>query len=264
MTITATIIQDSINVCGNRLVTFELHYPRFIHSQIMTHRVFSRNVSSSRAIPVTKMIESVENDPVRPSYWGKNQKGMSSKEELDDDVKRAANAVWNLAMRDAINYAHSLANLGVHKQIVNRVLEPYMHVTTLLTGTDFDNFFALRIHEGAQPEIQVLAHAMLDAMELSNPTKVHPQDWHLPYAEDWGLDYERLAMSVARSARVSYNLHGTNERSSLGSDSKLHERLAESGHWSPFEHQAMALGQPIRVANFTGWIQYRQFLTNKG
>jgi len=209
------------------------------------------------------MIDAVVDDPVFPSYWGRNEKGMVATGEISIEELEGANLAWYESMMTAILSAKKLAGLHVHKQVVNRILEPYMHVTTLLTGTDFDNFFALRIHEGAQPEIQILAHAMLDAMELSNPIIVDPFEWHLPYAENWGLDYERLAMSVARSARVSYNTHGTSEKSDLGGDVDLHNRLADSGHWSPFEHQAMALGQPMRIANFVGWIQYRQFRANK-
>lgn len=167
---------------GNiRLTTMVLRYPRFIHSEFMTHRVFSRNAASSRAIPIKKMIEQVEKDPAQPVFWGKNQPGMQAKEELDPVRKERAILYWGAAAYAMVNHAHMLDSLGVHKQIVNRLLEPWQYMETLVTSTDWANFYALRYHPDAQPEIQTLARAMLEAHQASTPTELKLGDWHLPF-----------------------------------------------------------------------------------
>ena len=161
MSIKAEIIADSISPVGYRLTTFILEYPRFIHAEIMTHRVFSKNAASSRAIPIEKMIEQVETNPAMPVWWGKNQSGMQAKEELDDNNKKEfyfdlgdewseligydtpkqlAQEVWLKARDEAIVNVHRLNKIGLHKQIANRLLEPWFNIRIILSGTDFDNF----------------------------------------------------------------------------------------------------------------------------
>lgn len=260
------ILLDSINSVGDRLTTFELTYPRFIHSEFMTHRMFSRNSASSRAIPVEKMIERVENDPVIPVYWGKNQKGMQAKEELDTISKAHAEKQWLIARDLAVDQARRLIRLDVHKQIVNRLLEPWMWITVICSATTYSNFFKLRCHPDAQPEIQKLAYMMRDEYEGSEPTAVKDGHWHLPLLEgvsisDWqqnGYSVGELCkISVGRCARVSYlTHHGTRDPQA---DIDLHDRLLSSGHWSPFEHVAYA-APGKSSGNFNGWVQYRKQL----
>jgi thymidylate synthase ThyX len=263
--ISAKIIADSYSTSHNRITTFVLRYPRFIHSQVMTHRVFSRNTSSSRAIPVEKMIQGIIDDPVVPVEWGKNQKGMQSSEPVEEAVRIQALLAWNLSMGYAIDTAKELARLGVHKQIVNRVLEPYMHVNVILTGTEFENFFALRLGHAAQPEIQELARLMDSEMYLSDPKIMQAGDWHIPFIdkdEEMLYNYtseERLHISAARCARVSYTAPDAQERNAER-DLELAKRLLAEKHMSPFEHQAMCAGSNVSSGNFNGWIQFRKVL----
>lgn len=286
MTIIAQIIADSVSPEGIRLTTMQLRYPRFIHAEFMTHRVFSRNASSSRAIPVTKMIEDLRRDPAMPVYWGSNKPGMQAGNELTGIDLKDAQIYWREAMNDAIRNAEKLIDLGLHKQIANRILEPWAHINVVVTATDWDNFFALRRHEDAQPEIKALADAMWDAMEMSNPSHLEPDDWHLPYVThaDWDAsssldtidDRQQLLcrVSVARCARVSYLTHD-GRQTTIEEDLALYDRLVGSQpiHASPAEHQATpddkwhAMGQglnqwksPELHGNFNGWIQYRKTL----
>lgn len=242
-TVTAEIIADSINEADERITTMKLRYPRFIHSELMTHRVFSRNARSSRAVPVKTMIEEIERDPAMPLVWGKNQSGMQAREKLDFFDSKFCETVWRKAARDAIEHARRIP--FAHKQIVNRLLEPFAHIDVIVTATEWDNFFALRCHEDADPTFRALAENMRRAREGSEPQRCSTGHWHMPFSRD-------MAESVARCARVSY---GKSARSTVA-DKELMERLLSSGHWSPFEHQARA--EPgARSRNFRGWVQGR-------
>lgn len=264
--INAQIVADSINdKNGARLTTFVLTYPRFIHAQIMTHRVFSRNVSSSRAIPVSKMIESIEKDPAYPISWGSNIKGMQAGNELSSEQIGYLRLVWNMARDNAIHAALAASKIGLHKQHVNRLLEPFAHVNTILTGTDFDNFFALRISDHAQPEIHELALQMKRAMDSKTPVLCEPLDWHLPFVldEEQNNDLmDKIISSSARCARVSYKSNVTGWNSTLDEDKVLYDRLLKEKHMSPFEHQAFCLGENKYIKNFRGWRQYRDVVEN--
>lgn len=263
--ITATVIADSISSYGKRITTLQLKYPRFIHSEFMTHRVFSRNAASSRAIPVAKMIEQVQNDPAMPVYWGLNQPGMQASKE-HEDIPSARNA-WRYAAQVACSQAQTLYQLGLHKQIVNRVLEPFQWMHTIVTATEWDNFFELRCHPDAQPEFQVLACAIRTAMDHSVPIErasgtQKVTSWHLPYvSDDERTNLHPLTLpklSAARCARVSYLKHdGT--APSIADDLDLFERLVGGKplHASPIEHQASAASSVARSRNFFGWHQYR-------
>ena len=262
--ISATVHLDSISAAGVRLTTFVLKYPRFIHAQMLTHRVFSRNSSSSRAIPVDRQIEEVLKDPVVPLKFSKNQKGMQGGEEIDEPM--TAFMEWLDGRDRAVETAQRLRALGVHKQIVNRVLEPYVHVVVIVTATEFDNFFALRYHGDAQDEVADVARRMWEAYGGSTPWLVPDGQWHLPFTqgcEGYSLG-ELLTISVARCARVSYKTHEGNAPT-YQNDLALYQRLlgASPVHASPAEHQAMAVGDPeVRSGNFRGWVQYRQTLPN--
>lgn len=263
--ISADIICDSLAPCGKRLTTFLLVYPRFIHCEVMTHRALSRNAASSRAIPVEKMIRMIKENHAKPIYWGKNQKGMQATEELGPQKQEDAERIWWNLCRYAIVGAESLIRLGAHKQIANRVLEPYAHMTTVMSATEWDNFFALRAHPEAQPEFQCLARKMLKAYVNGQPKRLKYGEWHLPFGDKELHDNlrieEKLMISVARCARTSYlNFDGQIE---FGKDYVLHDDLLESGHMSPFEHQGRAEVSPVRSGNFVGFIQYRKMIPNE-
>lgn len=255
---TVKVIADSISHTGVRITTLQLRYWRAIHAEFMTHRAFSRNASSSRAIPVAKMIEQVRNWPAGPIYWGRNQAGMQAGVEVDD-VHEAASR-WHTAAMDAAMHAERLALMGLHKQVANRLLEPFQFIEVVVTATDWDNFFELRCHPDAQPEIQDLAMTMQQAMACSVPVS---RKTHMPYVTDEELQqhgsYKAACLSAARCARVSYLKHdGT--APSVDDDLALFKRLVGSKplHASPTEHQAWAEQRPYyRCRNFTGWRQFR-------
>ncbi len=260
--ITAKIISDSLSPHGIRLTTFELCYPRFIHSEFMTHRVFSRNSASSRAIPVKKMMAYIRENPAMPVYWGKNQPGMSASTELDSFEKARAIQIWMEACQSALRYAEDFLNLGVHKQVANRILEPFVHMQTIVTATEWGNYFNLRCHKDAQPEIKVLAEVMRAEYETHVYRPLFFGEWHLPYV---GMDEvgqcsieDVKKYCVARCCRVSYMNHdGTDPDPQK--DISLHDKLIYDGHMSPLEHAATPLKDRNEWSgNFRGWKQYRK------
>lgn len=279
MPITANIVARS--VCDNQeIITFELEYPRFIHSEFMTHRVFSRNGASSRAIPIKKQIEHIREFTAQPVSWGKNKTGMQATELIENP--EIAIQVWNLARDYAIQSAENMIELGIHKQISNRILEPFSHMKVVLTATEFSNWFELRDHEDAQPEIQELAKKMKEAMEKTPPKNLDFDEWHMPYYNHgfWSRDCsesleDAIAISASCCAQVSYRKLDD----SLDKAKNIYERLIASKpiHASPFEHQAC----PMKIDNdwknipgithldkngnhwsnnFKGWIQYRSLI----
>jgi thymidylate synthase ThyX len=278
LTIEAKVIEDSVSEEGVRLTTFQLKYPRFIHSEFMTHRMFSRNASSSRAIPVAKMIEAVENDPAMPIHWGKNVPGMQAKEEFVGRDTIDCERMWFNALDAALDAARKMNAYGLHKQVVNRILEPFQHISVVCTAVEagYNNFFNLRYHPDAQPEIQALAMVMYEAKGLSEPNLLQIGEWHLPYItqeerEELGNGVLKK-ISAARCCRVSYNKHdGT--KANLEEDLDLCEKLIGSVplHASPFEHQAApdkldcldSWYESYLHGNLIGWKQYRKMLDNE-
>ena len=281
--IEAKIVCDSVGPNGVRLTTFVLTYPRFIHSEFMTHRTFSRNASSSRAIPVKKQIQMVVDHPAIPLAFTKNKAGMQGGAALDGDSHDKAVAAWLAARDSAVVQAQALADLEVHKQYANRCLEPFAHISVVCTATDWDNFFALRCHEMAQPEIHALADLMCAAYTSNSPTALEAGQWHLPFVTDEErAPDEKLAIkrSVVRCARVSY-LNHEGKTPTVEEDLQLYDRLVGSApiHASPAEHQAQAL--PVEIydsiferffdtnsaqkysGNLKGWTQFRKTLANE-
>lgn len=277
MTITATILADSVSREGSRLTTMQLRYPRLIHSEFMTHRAFSRNASSSRAIPVERLIQDVLDDTAMPVSWGKNKKGMQAGAEHSAlvapfypaglMVPTMGGLQWNgvggltpqeawLKARDsAVTAAGVFAAAGYHKQICNRLLEPFAHINVVVTATDWDNFFAQRLG-GADPTMMALAHAMWNARENSTPKPKGEGCWHLPYiqAGDHASLRRLVEVSSARCARVSYLTHD-GRKTSIVEDFELFQQLEAGGHWSPLEHQAHPT--PGKHANLNGWSSHR-------
>lgn len=254
----ATVIADSLSSFGARITTFELVYPRYIHAELLTHRAFSRNASSSRATPVSVNIREVEEDPVLFDAVNANRPGMQGGEHLaDDDCTEFLNAWRSLGQYVAKEVKLWEKEFNIHKQVLNRALEPWLRIRTLVTATDLDNFFRLRISHDAQPEMQSLALAMFRSQDQSDPAL---SAYHLPYIteaeHDIGLS-KQFKVSAARCARVSYARHD-GKPSSLEEDLALADRLFSKRHLSPFEHQATAaVGQH---ANFNGWQSYRNEL----
>jgi hypothetical protein len=209
------------------------------------------------------MLDRVESNPVMPVWWGRNQSGMQANEELSENEKARAVARWLAARDSALQHARELAAIGAHKQIVNRLLEPWMWITVIVSATDWANFFALRCHPDAQPELRKIADMMWHAYNISTPPRrLQDGEWHLPYLEDRAEIPENMwqAVSTGRCARVSYLTH--DGKRDLSADVALHDKLKaqEPGHWSPFEHVAMADSTTQRCRNFRGFIQYRAIL----
>lgn len=341
--INAKIVADSKNM-GHRLTTFVVTFPRIILAEFNTHRMFSRNSASSRAIPFEKMVKSVEENPFIPIAWQKDHKGMQGTNYFSDELDIATLKLLWLKGRDAaLNSAIGLSSMGATKQLCNRLLEPFMYHTVIVTSSEFENFFALRcpqyslfyeqipmsfrskkdflkfvnevesdefknqydnlseldwlkINKGqAEIHIMALAEAMWDAYKESTPKQLKAGEWHIPFGDninlpptipiDEGLTLEegvairKVKIAVARCARVSYTVVGEEGKpDNYDNDIKLHDRLAESGHFSPFEHIGRAMsGDEIATnalwcaehieygwsGNFRGFIQYRKMLPNE-
>ena len=288
----AHILKDSLSPAGVRLTTWELTYPRFVHAELMTHRVFSRNSTSSRAIPVQRLVDRVRAHPVLPQWWGKNQAGMQADEEVSQAQLERARDLWLRGRDQMLDLARNLSEVGLHKQIANRVVEPWMFVTVIVSATNFANWFRLRNHADAQPEIKKIASIMLTEYRASTPEVLMRGQWHLPLLPDQdalcqeGFNLTDLKfISAGRVARVSYLTHeGVRDPTK---DRELGMRLAtqDPPHMSPLEHVAEALSaadwrervqngikeadlrgelfNPMRLGNFVGWKQFRKEFDNE-
>lgn len=319
-----SIVADSITSRSMRITTFKLRYWRPIHSELMTHRDFSRNAGSSRARPVKAVAQGIIDNPWGPREFGANQAGMQSAGAHDSLIKVPAPLCpsfyfWEIRTErshdDSFNCspaefweflawvnghaALAYSEAGFHKQVANRITEPYGFIDVLVTATKFNNFFTLRVHPDAQPEIFDLASDMQEAMSASIPDILVEGEWHLPFVTDetkeeidnfikeglhenypflgWvsGEDMATrisLCISTARCARVSYKMYdGSN--CNIHDDLVLFDRLvgAKPLHASPAEHQAMpdklaggvekVYARPQLSGNLgAGWIQFRKLL----
>jgi thymidylate synthase ThyX len=296
MNISAKIIQQSIHcTTGTIIITYELEYPRYIHAELMTHRMFSRNSASSRAIPVSAMHDQIRAANVEFVHYGKNQPGMQAKEQLDSDTTSKVRELWFGLREQVLGVTKQMSDLGLHKQAANRACEPWMMMKVVLTTTEDANWFWLREHEDAQPEIHVLATKMREAKELYNDTIcLYPGEWHVPYVhrnhngefmEYWVGD-TRVSLEVARKvsasccAQVSYRKNDD----SIEKAEAIFDRLilSEPIHASPIEHQAtpiMYKGEydpetwpkgvthitangDLWSGNFRDFVQFRQTIDN--
>ncbi len=255
----ARVLLDSVAPNGVRLLTLEATFPRFVLAEFNTHRVFSRNSASSRAIPTAKLIARVREDPAVPLEWGRNRAGMSADDLLDARDASEAERVWLSARDAAADHAERLLQLKVHKQEVNRVLEPFLWHTVIVSATEWENFFVLRTSPSAQPEIRVVAVLMREAIAASRPQPIAVGAWHLPLVQpdERELDLAtQKKIAAARCARVSYLTHdGVRE---IARDLELHDRLRGERHLSPFEHVATPADDAGFHANFRGWYQMRR------
>lgn len=288
------ILADSLSPMGVRLTTFLLSYPRLILAELNTHCMGARNTASSRAIPVARMIQMVMEEPFVPLAFGKNRAGMQATEELDEGTSEAARSTWLRARDAAVAEATVLSQLGVHKQLANRLLEPFMWTSTVFSMTEWDNFWGLRDDTQAQPEFFKLAGMMRDAFNISQPRQLGEFDWHLPFVT--GRDYTELLgaarrtleeeekgyvltpqdkmmratwndrtlakVSAGRCASISYLRHLT-----LGTPEKDFARcngLIENLHMSPLEHVAQPLPHTdFERSKFRGWQQLRKLIPNE-
>ncbi len=308
----AKILADSLSPLGDRLTSFEITFPRIVLSEFNTHRMFSRNSASSRAIPVKKMLQRVLEDPFIPIYWGKNQSGMQAETQLSHVKQAQAREIWLEALTDnvlhvielqigqaaVVNIAGDLREwsvllplqriaalqkivttpdlwseeaswLNVHKQIANRLLEPWMWHTVIVTTTEWSNFFALRTEASAQPEISRIAEMMHELYHEHMPAELGYDDWHLPLVKSGEFDDTDISpqvVSTGRCCRVSYLTH--DGKRDPDKDIEIHDNLLKNGHMSPFEHPA----RPMNVAekraspwsgNFYGWVQYRKTIEHE-
>lgn len=261
------LVADSISDTGTRISTFQLNYWRPILPEMNTHRIFSRNAGSSRAQGFEAKCEEAVSNTFLPGHWNTEQRGMVGGEEFSDEVKDfideqitslAYRTVEDLKLLDNQIYLHT--GKRIHKQYLNRYLEPFVGVTQLVTSTDWSNFFKLRLAEDAQPEIKDVAKEIFDLLEHHEPVSKAGGNWHLPYItledfEKYGLEICRK-ISVARCARVSYKAYdgsGDFER-----DMRLYKRLFESGHMSPFEH--VATPKKGNFYNLKNWQSLRNIL----
>jgi hypothetical protein len=333
--ISAKIIADSVSPDGKRMTTIQMRYPRFIHAESLTHRLLaeqpsyyddiiipdglmydpnlSRNARSSRAVPIEKMIAEVMENPVVPIHWGAAQKGMQAYAENDamvdigrmlgfaDRVNVTNEQAWLMGRDMMVHLVQGFADAGYAKQVANRLLEPWLHIDTLVSATEWTNFLALRDHHAAEPHIQKLAQEVKLAMEISTPVLLRPGEWHLPYVEydersdiiewakqnkeeaknnifaavDYAVEISRK-LSVARCARISYTPFDGN--GSIEKELERYDLLVGSIplHASPAEHQATPdifvqhpgwpgkdWEYPDLHGNLEGWIQFRKQLPNE-
>jgi Thymidylate synthase complementing protein len=292
--ISVKIIADSVNAFTNsRVTTYELEYPRYIHAEIMTHRLFSRNAQSSRAVPVKSALLHIQTNPVYPIEYGRNKAGMSSVEALNPEEVAQVQNIWKNAAEAAVDASMSLNDIGLHKQWANRLTEPFATIKVIITATEFDNFFWLRDDvDAAQPEIVALARTMYEARRDSTPVFLHNGFWHVPYVywEEVGdkqvffdgsgnVISEEVALKISASccAQVSYRKLDDSLEKALDIYQKLFS--GPKPHNSPVEHQAKCVEGNVgsyrvwengithvdRIGawwsnNFKGFIQHRALI----
>ena len=293
--ITAKVVCDSISENGVRLTTFEIEYPRIVMSEFNTMRAISKNSSSSRAIPVSKMLEHTKQVNLKPIYFGSKKSGMQAGDELSGVELEQAKGVWEASLRNAVESSEMLDNLGVAKEVTNRLVEPFQLVKVVCTATDWDNFFNLRLHPDSDPNICMLAYKMYQAKADSKPQSLYEGEYHTPYVkalreETGSLCYydnddnyltlaDAIKISAASCASVSYRTEGM----TLEKAGKIFDMLvkAEVIHSSPFEHIATPIrdqsknvndwGEGVThmnrngalcSGNLRGWISYRHTLPN--
>lgn len=268
------IVADSIGEHGKRLTTMVVVFPRFILAEVNTHRMLSRNSASSRAIPPERMIERVQLDPFVPETFNRRVKGMGVGEALERSDHDRARETWLNARDKAVAAALALMELDCDKSRINRLLEPFLWHTALISATEWSNFFALRDHPAAQPEFQIIARMMREAMEASTPAELDYGDWHLPFVDQIGKPWDDSStnywpmVSAGRCFVVSYDRLD----SIMAEDDEVSYARAKSGssmgHWSPLEHPACCMmpshghkfgvvADEDRYANFIGWRQLR-------
>jgi len=271
----AEIVADSLSPHNHRITSQLITFPRYILAEFNTHRALSRNSASSRAIPFERMVKMVKENPFVPMKWMLDHKGMQGTEYLSDKLISYAKYDWLKGRDKAIEIATDLHQNDITKQMINRLLEPFMWHTVLVTATEWENFFALRDDPAADIHMQYIAHLMLEAMNTSNPKRLKSGEWHMPFGDDingdllfdeWMVNYDspidenqeelielQLKIATARCARTSYLTLGESPiKHDYAKDIKLHDDLDKAGHMSPFEHCARAMTTHEYCLNING------------
>ena len=273
---TAQLIQKSVNPDGKMIATVEVKAPLVIWAEVLTHCMLSRNAQSNRACGVLKQLERIAQDMFFP-IWTKCTEDFKGMQGEEGSFSQEEIAELNEKHLEIFEYMKEqvlwFKSKHVHKQNANRYLHPFQYITAIITATEWDNFFELRCHSAAQPEIRELAELMRTEVLKSCSVKLNWGEWHLPYV-DYDLlhrahvspyeagniptDMAKVA-SVASVARVSFNNHDGTERT-YSKDEGLHKRLVKEKHASPFEHQAQAMRG--RFYKLDGFCSYRYELEN--
>lgn len=291
-----SLIDLGLNQYSNntRLTTFIVKFPRMINAEMLRHRALSFNSASSRAIPIERINSAVRDNPAHPIHWGAAQKGMQAETELDDTdpcwlipgrtqgtTRDLAKFLWSSARDAALHFSNELNEIGAHKQIANRLTEPFQCITLIISGVFWENFFALRASEYAQPEFKHLAYMMLEEYNKSIPeikkpitdhqlpynfAKLPLESLHAPFIDqipDSVSSEDKIKIAVARCARLSYMTH--DNKLDIDADLQLYDRLVTAGHMSPTEHIAAATpGHLYQNSNFgTRWLQFRKMLPHE-
>ena len=288
------VIRDSVAAgSGLRLTTIHVRVPRIIWPEIMTHRTFGRNARSSRAVPAKTMLAEIRNDPFVPWRWTRNQKGMQGERGHDAPVLLPFDSLagsvspeqaWLVARDNAVEMAQAFADAEYHKQVFNRLVEPFMWIDGLITSCQWNNFLWLRDHGDAEPHFIDMAGLVRDALAVSAPSRLADGEWHLPYvtpadhqhAQTVFPDNRELAeellrkVSAARCARISYAPFDGN--ASYEAEVGRYDLLVKSErvHASPLEHQAKGdkktldgrWARPELHGNLPGFIQARKLVPN--
>lgn len=291
---TAKVIADSICKHSHfRMTTLEVEFNRMVLAEFNTHRSLSKNGSSSRAIPIARACEIVNENPGYPVFWAKNQAGMAAVEEISDEDLKYVQDGWDLHREMTTKFVLEMSEHGLHKQLANRLLENHGTVKMVISATCWNNFFWLRCDGAAQQEMSAMADAVREAMDNSTPKELEVGEWHVPYFREgaWTPSMEEsledaLAISASCCAQVSYRRLDDSLEKAYDMKDKLFS--GAKVHASPSEHQATPIGDvafddtpnPMgkfewRVGithmdrngdfwsgNLKGWIQHRQFITN--
>lgn len=257
--ISAKVILDALPKKGARLTTIEVVMPKFLIAQLNTHRALVKNSASSRAMPVTFVITSIVENYVTPMDFGMpaNSRGMVAKSSLTGWRKHASRLLWNTGMYVNIAIAYLQSKVGLHKAWANRPLEAYMYTKVLITATDWENFFKLRVHKDAQDAMEITALAIKTALHNHIPTIVEDNQYYLPYV---GILYnptpEEINLSVSCCAQITYNRElDTSPDKAASVVAKL---LGDTPHWSPFEHLAVLNHNP--KGSYRSWQSYRHII----
>lgn len=250
------VIADSVFE-GVRNTTWKLEYWRAMHGEVMTHRVFSRNASSSRARPSKVVRHQILTNPAGPTEWLSNKSGMTGGEPLSPVKAMLCDFLWfQVGAKFNAGLSWSLEKLGAHKQYANRCMEPWEYIHVVVSATETDNFFMLRDHPDAQPEMQQIARGMKHSQEQNTPRKLSKGEWHLPFVTDEEREHmtteELLVCSTARCARTTFaDFDGS--KPSYKRDLGTYQKLVGSSpmHMSPSEHPSQAVvGRWANMVNF--------------
>lgn len=296
MTVDVKLLQHSYSPDGISMYSFEVEIPRIILAEWNTHGMLNTNAQSSRAVPTKKLIEEVRRNPYMPSHWGKNQKGMQAYEEQDSPVNNMPKeAFWDICVHSACDNAQAIEEAGYHKQIANRIIEPYSHTKLVVSGTEWNNFFNLRIHKDAEPNIREMAIKIYEITRSSAGVRLYNGEWHLPYIsmyrQEGHMRYvfdnqyvslsDAIRISLACVAQVSYRSLNTHPAAIDRIYNSLFPSNGAPIHGSPAQHLATPFkeaqckgdwqeGETHRdrdgyswSAQLRGWCQYRKLIPNE-